>query len=72
MAKDFAHMTAKGAAELAVKTNVKNLILTHISRRYRERDVYAEAREIFPNTVVARDFDHFQVRRGNCEKLKKN
>lgn len=69
MAKDFAHMTALGAAELARNAGVQNLILTHISRRYRERDVYAEARAVFPNTVVARDFDHFQVRRGSFEKV---
>jgi ribonuclease Z len=63
MAKQFAHMTAKGAAELAVKANVKQLILTHLSRRYREKEVLAEAQEIFPNTVVARDFDSFTIKR---------
>ncbi len=66
MAEQFAHLTAQKAAELAVEANVKHLILTHISRRYRERDVLAEAQAIFPNTVVARDFDAFQVRRGEC------
>jgi len=64
MAKQFGHMTAKSAAELALSSGVKHLILTHISRRYRERDVLAEARAIFPATVVARDFDAFQVKRG--------
>ncbi len=64
MAKQFAHMTARGAAELALTSGVKHLILTHISRRYRERDVLAEARAVFPETVVARDFDAFQVKRG--------
>jgi ribonuclease Z len=64
MADQFAHLTARQAAELAVSAGVKQLILTHISRRYRERDVLAEAQAIFPNTVVARDFDAFQVRRG--------
>ncbi|MCX6067095.1 MAG: ribonuclease Z [Chloroflexi bacterium] len=63
MARQFAHMTAKGAAELAVKAGVKQLILTHISRRYREKDVLAEAQSIFPNAVVARDFDSYSVRR---------
>ena len=63
MARQFSHMTAKGAAELAVKAGVKQLILTHISRRYREKDVLAEAQSIFPNAVVARDFDSFTVRR---------
>ncbi len=63
MAKQFSHMTAKGAADLALKAGVKQLILTHISRRYREKDVLAEAQSIFPNVVVARDFDSFPVRR---------
>jgi ribonuclease Z len=39
------------------------LILTHLSRRYRERDVLAEAQAVFPETVVARDFDRFQIKR---------
>jgi ribonuclease Z len=69
MAEQFAHLTAHQAAELAARTGVKHLILTHISRRYRERDVLAEAQAIFPNTVVARDFDAFQVRRGECVKV---
>jgi ribonuclease Z len=61
MAHQFAHMTAKRAAELAIEANVKSLYLTHISRRYREKDVMAEAVAIFPNTVVVRDFDEFKV-----------
>jgi ribonuclease Z len=63
MAKQFAHMTARGAADLALKAGVKQLILTHISRRYREKDVLAEAQSVFPNVVVARDFDSFPVKR---------
>jgi ribonuclease Z len=63
MARDFSHLTAQQAAQLAAKAGVKKLILTHLSRRYREKDVLAEAQEIFPNTVVARDFDSFQIKR---------
>jgi ribonuclease Z len=63
MARQFSHLTARQAAELAVKAGVKKLILTHISRRYREKDVLKEAQAIFPNTAVARDFDSFQLKR---------
>jgi ribonuclease Z len=69
MASDFSHLTARRAAELAVQAGAKHLVLTHISRRYRERDVVAEARAIFPRAVVARDFDVFQVKRGECIKI---
>ena len=63
MARQFSHLTARMGAELAIKAGVKKLILTHISRRYREKDVIAEAQSIFPNVVVARDFDTYQIKR---------
>lgn len=63
MAAEFSHLTARQAAELAAKAGVKKLILTHISRRYREKDVLAEAQSVFPGAVVARDFDNFQIKR---------
>lgn len=66
MARQFAHLTARQAAELAVQARVKNLLLTHISRRYRERDVLAEAQAVYPQAIVVRDFDVFQIRRGEC------
>lgn len=65
LARRFGHLTAARAARLAAETGVRQLILTHISRRYREKDVLAEARAIFPNTVVARDLDMYQIRKAN-------
>ena len=62
MAREFSHLTTRQAAELAVKAGVKQLILTHISRRYREKDVLAEAQVVFPEAIVARDFDIFQIK----------
>ncbi|MDX1522037.1 MAG: ribonuclease Z [Anaerolineae bacterium] len=61
MARDFGHLTATQAATLAREANVSTLYLTHLSRRYRDSEVSREAQAIFPNTVVARDFDRFKV-----------
>lgn len=69
MAKDFAHLTARQGAELAKAAGVGQLILTHISRRYRESDVLAEAQAIFPKVAVARDFDAWQIKRGESLKV---
>ena len=69
MAKRFGHLTACQASRLAIDAGVKNLILTHISRRYRERDVLDEARGVFSNVRVARDFDTYQVKRGAARSL---
>ncbi|MCB2178457.1 ribonuclease Z [bacterium] len=71
MARQFAHLTAEQAARLAKEAGVGQLILTHLSRRYRERDVYQEAQKVFPNTAVARDFDIYQVRRGETVKVER-
>ncbi|MBI9043859.1 MAG: ribonuclease Z [Anaerolineaceae bacterium] len=62
LARRFMHITAKNAAELALKAEVKQLILTHISRRYPEKEIYQEAANIFPNVHIARDFDTIKVK----------
>jgi len=69
LAEQFGHLTAKQAALLARDAGVGSLILTHISRRYRPEQVLEEAREIFPEVYVARDFDRFQIKRGSVLKL---
>jgi ribonuclease Z len=68
MAAQFGHTTAAQAATLARNAGVGCLFLVHISRRYSERMVLAEALPIFPNTVVPRDLDHYRVLRGECQK----
>jgi ribonuclease Z len=60
----FGHITARQAARLAAEENVRSLILTHVSRRYRESQIMDEARAVFPETTIARDLDHFVVKRG--------
>jgi ribonuclease Z len=62
-ARYFGHITAQQAATLAADNGVKTLLLTHVSRRYRERDIVNEARQIFPNTFVARDLEQYALRR---------
>ncbi|SDT50393.1 ribonuclease Z [Bradyrhizobium canariense] len=61
IARDYGHLTAAEAAGLAAMSNVKQLVLTHISGRYPAEDILAEATKIFPMTSVAADLDHIVV-----------
>ena len=56
-ARETEHSTAADAAEIGREASVKLLALTHLSSRYSGGDVEREAREVFPDTVVPRDFD---------------
>jgi ribonuclease Z len=62
-ARSFGHITAKQAADFAKEMNVRYLLLTHLSRRYREFEVIREAQANFANSIVVRDLDHFRIRR---------
>ena len=56
------HSTAKEAAELAKKANVKNLILTHFSARYNDESVLLnEAKEIHESTITAKDLLEIEI-----------
>jgi ribonuclease Z len=61
MAADYGHLTAAKAAELAARAGVKRLVLTHLSGRYGDPEILAEAAEIFDETRVASDFDRIKV-----------
>ncbi len=69
LAGRFGHLTALQAAKLAAEARVKHLILTHISRRYREQELIEEAQSVFPTTEIARDFDRYRVKRGVVKKV---
>ncbi len=56
-AQETLHSTTLGAAGVAQQAGVAMLALTHLSGRYGGREIEAEARGVFPNTVVPRDFD---------------
>ncbi len=76
MARRYGHLTAEDAARLAREAGVRQLILTHLSQRYRVREILEETQDTFPDTVVARDFDHLKVTRDaitiNNEELEKD
>ena len=60
-ARETMHATAAEAAEVARLADVKLLALTHVSTRYFGSELAGEAREVFADTVVPRDFDVVEV-----------
>jgi ribonuclease Z len=60
-AADTGHSTASQAAALAAEAEVTMLALTHFSTRYSPRLLRDEARAIFKETVLPRDFDTIEI-----------
>jgi ribonuclease Z len=60
-ARETMHQTAAQAAGIAQRANIGLLALTHLSNRYFGPEIAREAREIFPDTVVPKDFDVVEV-----------
>ena len=56
-ARETGHSTAGEAALVAREAGVELLALTHVSTRYFGHQVVEEATQLFPATVVPRDFD---------------
>ncbi|HEX4929696.1 MAG TPA: ribonuclease Z [Gaiellaceae bacterium] len=72
-ARETEHSTAIEAARVARDAGVRLLALTHLSSRYGGGDVEREARTVFPETVVPRDFDLIEIpfqERGGPELVK--
>jgi ribonuclease Z len=61
-AAETAHSTAVDAAQLALAADVRMLALTHLSTRYFGSEAAREARAVFPETVVPKDFDIIEMR----------
>jgi ribonuclease Z len=60
-ARQTRHSTALEAAQVARRAEVRLLALTHLSSRYAGRELRDEARAVFPDTEVPRDFDTIEV-----------
>ena len=62
-AQDTCHSTAKQAAILGKNANVKNLILTHFSARYKDESGHLnEAKEIHNSVITAKDHLEIEIK----------
>ena len=61
-AEKHSHLTAQDAGLIASKSNVKQLVLTHFSQRYKNiHDLEEDARNVFDNSIAAKDFMKFNL-----------
>lgn len=59
------HTSAKQAGEIAREANAEKLVLTHLSRRFREgkdKELLEEAQEEFSNTLLGEDGKRFEIK----------
>ncbi|SHF58805.1 ribonuclease Z [Ornithinibacillus halophilus] len=71
LANDYFHSTTAQAAQLAKDSNVRRLLLTHISSRYQHDDVpqlLSEATQVFSNTELVYDLYHTRILRNDMER----
>jgi ribonuclease Z len=61
LARSRGHLTAAAAARLARDAEIGELLLTHISGRYRPEEILTEAARHFANVRVVGDFDRISV-----------
>ena len=61
LARSRGHLTATAAAGLAREAEAGELLLTHISGRYKAEEILSEAARLFPRVRVAADFDRVSV-----------
>jgi len=60
--KQTEHSTARQAATIASKANVKQLIIGHYSARYTNQNaLLAEAKEVFENTILGEDMKTYEI-----------
>lgn len=61
-AKETQHSTAAQAATIALRANVKQLIIGHFSARHSDQSVILrEAQAIFPNTILGKDQTEYEI-----------
>ncbi|NIR49834.1 ribonuclease Z [candidate division KSB1 bacterium] len=63
-AETTGHSTVVQAAEIAREAGAKQLVLTHISARYKEEDepeLLEQAQRVFPNTILGHDLERIAI-----------
>jgi ribonuclease Z len=61
-AQKYFHLTARQAANIASQSNVKKLVLTHFSARYKNTlELQEDAEELFENVLCAEDFMQIKI-----------